>query len=351
MNRREFLAVIVTSFGVSGCLQGTEESSTPTRTETQTATATPTPEESGDWTESATPVDVETAVPDNPFGKLPIVVGLERRASGSPNANDRLQEAISYWEENADTYVEFEDVEFAYRPNSGSPDILVEIVDEIRTCGQSEHDGIISGCAPLLTEYNQVDRTARIKIIDELDGDRLTDVMKHEVGHTLGLDHSDEPAEIMSHDPELRIPDYEERKEILSLYANGVESYQNAIDDYDRASSYYASENFTRASRIFSSAAELARESRSDFGSAESIASEIDQKTVAEYCTESRNKASWATKSFQNIERAAENYAAGNNRRGDQYVEEHQSAHARIDKFLMRPGRDVAAELGFPTEE
>lgn len=315
MKRRQLLGAIAgaTATGLSGC--------------SSNAGSTPTP----------------TPKPDNPWGKLPITVGLNREVSGARGSNEMIQEALTYWEENAAVYAGFP-IEFSYNPNSDDADIMINVVEEISQCGSHDTDHRTVGCAPRITGTPPA--TADVRIVADLEGDHLLKILQHEIGHTLGLAHDAEPQEIMSNDPKLRIPDYEDRVSIVESYNNGLDKTHTAGDAYETGRGYYDNKKFEKAIEKFNEAAKAAREAMSLFEDAESTALGIDEQKVADFCGEARQKSLKYDQSMTELRRAAEAYSKENYDRGDMYIEEHQKYHEEMRSLSIRNSEIIIDELG-----
>jgi len=260
-----------------------------------------------------------------------------------------MAEALDYWESNASTYTTFDDVSFSYEPNENIPEIQFRIVEEIRSCGEHDTDAQIAGCAPLLHDGERVSQTIEIEIIGELEDRSLRHTLKHELGHVLGLDHHDEPQEVMSYDPSLRIPDYEQKTRIIEEYNIGVRRFSSAFDEYNEGVEYYEADNFAQSADLFETAANWAIRAQSSFQSAESVSLQIDESTAADFSEEAKTKCGWMEESFVAIANASVAYENRNWNRGDRYIQSHQDAHQRINNFAVRDPALLRDELGLPS--
>jgi len=139
------------------------------------------------------PRDVDAAS-DRVWPDEPIVVGL----AGDPDRDygPQIRAALDYWAANAATYVGY-DVEFVYAPAASDPDVEVAFADRIADC-QGISDPV--GCAPLVTERGQIDRPVTVTVRTGLTDDSTALVLRHELGHVLGLDHGDAPEDVMRHE-------------------------------------------------------------------------------------------------------------------------------------------------------
>lgn len=327
MKRREILSTVaMTTVGISGCTGGYTESAPSEEEDTSTSTTTQT-----------------TQKPDNPWGKLPVIVGLERVASGHRGINQKVQDTLTFWEDNAETYVGFP-MEYAYEPNNSDADITVKVQEEIAVCGSHDTDYRTVGCAPLIE--STAPETAEIRIVSDLEGETLLRVLKHEFGHTLGLDHGEEPQEIMSDDPELRIPDYQERRDIISAYRDGIDAFSKASEKYNTGSEHYDNEELGEAKNLFEDGSKLAQDGATAFGNAESISLSIEEQLAAEFSSEARQKCLKYYNSQLELSRACEAYADGNYDRGDEFISEHQKYHEEMQSFQIRDSNLLVDELG-----
>lgn len=168
----------------------------------------------------------------NPYGEETLVVSLEQQSSARDDVEDIILNALSYWEENSEQYAGYE-ISFEYQPNSPDSEahIKIQFVENIESCGN--HTGEVAGCAPLVTE--QAPETAEIRIDSTYRSEWVTETLKHELGHTLGLGHDDEPAHIMSNEIEDRIPDYQERRDAIDHIETAQEEYETALTAWNTA--------------------------------------------------------------------------------------------------------------------
>ncbi len=184
MNRAVVVAVAVITI-LSGC-GGEGQSPAP-----QTSTVTSTPEST--VMSSLSPTAVPTPVPDNPFEKEPIIIGIENPTNRSYEAV--IREAVNYWEQTGDQYVDWMG-DFEVRPNTSSPDLTVEFVDTIGPCGVETGENQV-GCAPVLKREDTVD-AARMRVRTGYTNASTLMTLKHEFGHVFGLVHGEEPRKVMN---------------------------------------------------------------------------------------------------------------------------------------------------------
>lgn len=148
----------------------------PTATETRTPTATPSP--------TATPL------PDaakNPWAKKPVTVAIVKDHNESRTVEPQVRSALAFWERNETSF----EVEYQLINDSSQADIVIRFVEKIGECG-SESDEEVIGCAPVYTAVGSANEQTTVRIETGYDNESTTTILKHELGHTLGLEHSDE---------------------------------------------------------------------------------------------------------------------------------------------------------------
>lgn len=145
--------------------------------------------------------------PEHPFADRTVSV-LVRSNTDSPHDVDAIAaDALDFWATHARTYAGFR---VNFRIVDADPDLTIGFVDSPGVCaGVPGNDARVLGCAPLLTAGRRVpdDLTAWVVAADRPIG-KIRTTTKHEIGHVLGLDHEDEPRDVMSNRPEDRIPAY-----------------------------------------------------------------------------------------------------------------------------------------------
>lgn len=101
-----------------------------------------------------------------------------------------VYDAISYWNDNMSA-IGYEG-RFVYTPGTDA-DLVIRVVDDIDDCANA-NDPL--GCAPVYTEVGEAvngdwDDEKDIVIVGNLKGGVSADLIKHELGHTLGVGHAD----------------------------------------------------------------------------------------------------------------------------------------------------------------
>lgn len=196
MNRRRFLTVAATGVACAGCLAvdapGTDDDTHPLAGTTQT-------------------------------------VRIDDNSDGPHDLHRNARESLEFWEENAEHYagfsIDFEIVE------SEDPDIVIAYGDDPSGCENvPEFSNRVLGCAPLLRPGRTARRpiTARVVASTRPYG-KIRITTKHELGHVLGLDHDDEPLQIMSDQPADRIPMYQQRIDIWETTLGVTEDSSQAM--------------------------------------------------------------------------------------------------------------------------
>ncbi|WP_232687193.1 hypothetical protein [Halobacterium zhouii] len=141
---------------------------------------------------------------EDPWNADPIEVVVENSARRGRNVHPEVMRALSYWERNAHAYDTYTP-EYRLVSQTDSPEIRVRVVRTIASCGEHT-EGVVLGCAPTLTPNETVNGTTTIRIRAGHSQETTLAILKHEFGHTLGLDH-DANSTVMSEDLAARAPE------------------------------------------------------------------------------------------------------------------------------------------------
>lgn len=279
----------------------------------------------------------------NPYGKDTLVVALEQRTPARHDMQGIVTDAISYWEENAEQYAGYP-ITYEYRPNATDPDVEIIVVEQIQECGEHSGDEIV-GCAPYVTDH--APETATIRIVDGYRKEWMTTTLKHEFGHTLGLDHQSEPLHIMSDDIEDRIPDYEQRQTALTAYENTFDPLSNGNDAWSAATTAWSNAAYERTERKAREAADLLLDAQQYAREAKNIASTLGEDTAYELLDRTEQKIEALRLAAENGVRMAqeaqqtfgdpEPYREASN----EYIDEY-------NQYSFPESRDVTHAFGFP---
>jgi hypothetical protein len=167
-------------------------------------TPTPATDDVGTATEGRTAAGTATGA-DNPWGAASVTVAVSNEASPWRNVTPLVGAALAYWERHADlgTYA----VDWRLRPAAEDPDLVVRLVEDTAVCGREQSEDVV-GYAPVLEPGDTADRPETVCVRSGLADGALRDVLAHEFGHVLGLDHDDKPQPLMAADlPRVPLPE------------------------------------------------------------------------------------------------------------------------------------------------
>ena len=189
-------------------------------------------------------VGLAPASNEHPFAGETQTVAV-RTDSTSPHDLAALAEAaLSFWEANGEQYAGFP---VAFEVGTEDPDMVLAFRDSPAGCENvPNYSDQVLGCAPVLSAGSVPRRPVVARVVA---GARppgaICVTTQHEIGHTLGLNHDDPPANVMSNRPEDRIPEYARRLDIwervqaihdrateaVSVLNYGIELYNDGEDD------------------------------------------------------------------------------------------------------------------------
>lgn len=282
----------------------------------------------------------------NPYDKETLTVGLEQEVPADEETHDIVEEALEYWEDNVDTYAGYA-IEYDYQPNADEVDVLITVVEEIVTCGT--HTGEIMGCAPLVED--RAPETAQIRIVSGYRRKWMQETLKHELGHTLGLDHDDEPAHIMSNDSEDRIPNYTDRTAAIDAYNEGISSWNDGITAWDEAIRHLEDEDDSEAAEWAEESFMSFAEASSKFEDTQDVCAELDEPDAADFAEEARLKAESMMEAARSVRDAAQAFQRGAYRTGNSHLDTADEYLEQAEEYEIAPTAELRGELGFPVRE
>lgn len=268
-------------------------------------------------------------------------------------------EAAEFWTDHAEEYA---DVDVTFEIDDGSSDIeLVFLGDRTELEGCQEHASRdILGCAPLLKPGHRPDRPVTVEIVAA--GQPYGDVLittKHELGHTLGLGHDDDPSYIMSNDVEDRLPEYDRRKEILESIENAWNGRNSGTREYNRAIDRWNDGEYTEAVTRFEASRERYEISIASIDTASELEVGFDgmirPETVdREALRDQFDRAyEWITLAVERSEQTAESAAAradGDGSKARARLEAAEETFEKLQTIDFPAPIDVARALGLVRE-
>lgn len=211
----------------------------PPATETETTTAPARTVAAAGTTEQpdATPTAAPTPTgPANPWGKRPVVVGIDDGSRSDRNYTRPVRRAIEYWRTDGERAATWNPA-FVLRPDASDPDVVVRFVDDVRRCHRSVDDDIV-GCAPLLPPDATPPDPALVRVDGGLDDESTYLTVRHEFGHVLGLRHGDEPTAVMAHRVAVSRA-LRDRYTVAVVFEDDVINQDRTVRQVEQAVDYY----------------------------------------------------------------------------------------------------------------
>lgn len=131
--------------------------------------------------------------PQNPYDKKNLTVAVEADRDYERYRNI-TREALDYWEQNSSRYAGYP-INYDIVDNQSNHDIVVNWTEEVDICDLTYSNKTI-GCADLVVD--DAPSTVTVDVERGYLRSQSVELVKHELGHTLGLDHDDEPEKVMS---------------------------------------------------------------------------------------------------------------------------------------------------------
>jgi hypothetical protein len=139
---------------------------------------------------------------DNPYRQETLVVAVTKPGNESRAFTPLVQAALDHWAANSEAYAGYP-IDYRLASNATDPDVQVRFVESVGDCGTEDH---AAGCAPVITKPGQFDPPVDVRVRTGFSDASTVQVLKHELGHTLGLDHGDEPEDVMAASSTLTTP-------------------------------------------------------------------------------------------------------------------------------------------------
>jgi hypothetical protein len=258
----------------------------------------------------------------HPFTDRTVAVQISNAQQNFDHLETLLGDALSFW--NANTQYLPYTTTLEYRPDASDPDILVEEVLNLESCGL--HEGEVSGCAELIQagDHDRLPATATVEFQEDNDW-RYQRIIEHEIGHTLGLEHDDEPARVMHESWEQRYPEFETRLEILDLTEQRRATYSEAAETISGANDAVEGERYDAATEQFRTAITSFEGARGSLQRSEELVGELspfepaDMDRLASLLSTEKTYADAVLDSLAVLAEASEHLAAGENSGVEQY--------------------------------
>lgn len=149
---------------------------------TEAPTSSPVPTETPTETPTAEP---HTPPPDNAWEADPITVNVNSPAASRSDNEAMVREALDYWENQTTG----QDLNYTIDDDPNAH-VTISFVSEVGYCGSEA--GHTIGCADLNEHGETVEGRSYVQVERGYNRTSTVTILKHELGHTLGYDHSDD---------------------------------------------------------------------------------------------------------------------------------------------------------------
>lgn len=282
-------------------------------------------------------------------------LSITDRSESSHDLERLTMEALTYWTTNAAEYAGFE---VAFELTTTAPDIELVFLEnrrELQGCQEHASQEVL-GCAPLLEDGHRPERPVTIEVVaNERPYGEILVTVEHELGHTLGLAHDDEPAYIMSNDIEDRLPEYDRRREILVAIENAWNGRNAGTRIYNRAIEHWNDSEYRAAQSEFEASADRYRPVVASVETADEIEEEfdgmarpetVDRETLRMYFEQSREWIDLAIRRAEQMAAAAIAREGGDVSTARDRVAAAEEATEALEAVAFPSPADAARALG-----
>ena len=278
---------------------------------------------------------------ENPWNTDTLVVEIVSGGQLIENFPSMVENAVNFWNRNDERYLGYP-VTLSLRENASNPHIRINVEQQIDSCGDVENAGLV-GCSPLVRNGKSSPASIRIEAGHSRS---VTDTtLKHELGHVLGLDHADNPQEIMSDDPSVRIENFGTKSEIASLFNEGMRLHNSGIDHYRDGLDYYQNENYSDAEDEFRSASQNFQSSSQRLQQAENLANEAGESDAVQVIERGRLNAEYMSDANRYMVSHIEAYYNGNQQRMENMFSNYRDSFSNAQSVDAPSGEELAVAL------